>query len=126
MDDENKYYLAISALLLTNSALLLLKFLPSIVLWSTNDDDFVFNLLGLLWPIMGLSAAFEFLRCDRDKWGWGGILFHFFVYYCGIYYTILTIISLFSYSNDLEFIISFVLNICVASIGWLTYIFYYD
>ncbi len=126
MEDEKKYYLAISALLLINSSLLLLRFLPSIILWSTNDDDFLFNLLGLLWPIIGVSTAYEFLRHERDKWGWGGILFHIFVYYCGIYYTILTIVSIITYTISFEFIISFLLNISIASIGWLTYLFYYD
>ena len=124
MEDERKYYLIISIILLIISAILLFKFLPNIIFWNTSSDSFLFDLLGLIWPFMGIHCAIEFLL--RDKWGWGGILFHIFILYCSIYYLILIIIAIFSFSYQFEFIFPFLLNLVISVLGWFGFLLYYD
>ena len=124
MEEERKYYIILSLILLILSALLLLKFLPNIIFWNTSSNSFVFDILGLIWPFMGIHCAIEFLL--RDKWGWGGILFHIFILYCAIYYLIMTVIASFNFSYQFEFILPFILNLAISMLGWFGYLLYYD
>lgn len=124
MEDERKYYLFLSLILLTLSSLLLIKFLPNIVFWNTSSNSFIFDILGLIWPFFGISCAIEFLL--KDKWGWGGILFHIFILYCAIYYLIMTIIAGFNFSHQLEFLLPFLLNLAITVLGWFGFLLYYD
>jgi hypothetical protein len=66
----------------------------------------------------------EFL--SRDKWGWGGILFHIFILYCLIYYSIIILVSMFDFSLNFTFIFSFCLNLSIMIIGWFGFLIYYD
>ena len=124
MNEERKHYLILSFILLINSLLLLFKFLPSIIFWNTLSDTLLFDILGLIWPLIGIQCAIEFLF--EDKWGWGGILFHFFILYCAIYYLILIIISSFSFLFQIEFIFSFSINLAITILGWFGFFYYYD
>lgn len=124
MEDERKYYLILSLILLILSALLLIKFLPNIILWNTSSKSFLFDILGLIWPIIGIHCAIEFLL--KDKWGWGGILFHIFILYCAIYYLIIIVIAIFSFTYQFEFLLSFSLNLAVLVLGWFGFLLYYD
>ena len=124
MEDERKHYLILSLILLILSAILLIKFLPNIILWNTSSKSFVFDIIGLVWPIFGIHCAIEFLL--RDKWGWGGILFHIFILYSAIYYLVLIIIACFSFSFQSEFIYTFSLNLAVSILGWFGFLLYYD
>lgn len=124
MEEEKKHYLVLSSLILTNSILLLIKFLPSVILWDTNSETFLFDLLGLIWPLMGSSVAIEFLL--GDKWGWGGILFHLFILYCAIYYAVLIVEGMFTFQLELNFILTFITNLSIGVIGWVSFFYYYD
>jgi hypothetical protein len=126
MNCERKYYLIYGFVIIFLSVLLLLKYLPSIIISISTSNEYFLDLISLVWPTLGLSVAFEFLRKKIDKWGWGGILFFFFILYCGIYYLVLVIISIFNFSTNIGFIIDFTLNVSICSIAWLTYFLYYD
>ena len=124
MEDERKYYLILSLILLIISALLLIKFLGNIIFYSNTTEISLFNLLGLIWPIIGIHCAIEFL--SRDTYGWGGILFHFFILYSAIYYLVLIIIASFSFSFQSEFLYTFSLNLAISILGWFGFLLYYD
>ncbi|MGV9204569.1 MAG: hypothetical protein ACOC44_11200 [Promethearchaeia archaeon] len=82
------------------------------------------EVLGILWPILGISCVVEFLR--KDKWGWGGIFFHLFTLYCMIYYSIMTVMAIFAFSGTFHWWITFLLHFAIALIGVASYLFYYD
>lgn len=124
MDEEKKHYRNLVILLFILSGLLLIKILPNIIIWNTNSSQLLWDLFGLLWPFIGICTALEFL--NKDKWGWGGIIFHIFILYCGIYYIILIIQGILTFSIDMLFIGSYILNIAIAVLGWLTFFYYYD
>ncbi|MFX1498303.1 MAG: hypothetical protein ACFFBH_12320 [Promethearchaeota archaeon] len=126
MNYERKYYLVYGFLIILLCVLLLLKFLPDLIILIITSNEYILDLISLVWPILGLSVAFEFLRKKTDKWGWGGILFFVFILYCGIYYLFLVIISIFNFVSNFGFIFDFILNISICSISWLTYFLYYD
>ena len=124
MEDVRKHCLILIVILLINSTLLLLKFLPNVIVWDTSSENFLFDILGILWPIMGITAAIEFIL--GDKWGWGGILFHLFILYCSIYYLFLTIIAIFNFLFQIGFILAFLLELAISIIGWFGFLYYYD
>jgi hypothetical protein len=124
MEEERQHYQILIILILINVSLLLIKHLPNVLAWNTESSDFIWDILGLIWPIMGISIAGEFLL--KDKWGWGGILFHIFTLYCGIYYSILVIQSLISFQLDIAFILSFMIQLSIGLVGWITFLYYYD
>ncbi|MHA1437546.1 MAG: hypothetical protein ACTSPD_08195 [Promethearchaeota archaeon] len=101
--------------------MLIIKFLPKIIFWNITSANFL-DIFGLIWPIIGFSAIFEFLRKDRDKWGWGGILFHFIILYGMIYCLILVIQGIIEFSITYDFFI----NLSVSILAWLGYFLYYD
>ncbi|MFX0033063.1 MAG: hypothetical protein ACFE8E_10390 [Candidatus Hodarchaeota archaeon] len=121
-----KYYLIYGFILIILSILLLFKYLPNAIVSIITSNEHFLDLISLVWPILGLSVAFEFLRKKIDVWGWGGILFFIFILYCGIYYLLLVLISLFNFSISFGFVIDFILNISICSIAWLAYFLYYD
>ena len=90
MDEEKKHYWRLSMLLLIISSLLLLKFFLSMNAWD-NSIESLLNIFSIIWPIMGFSVIFEFLRRERDKFGWGGMLFHFLILYSMFYGSFLVI-----------------------------------
>ena len=124
MQEEKQHYLILSVLLWFNSALLLARFLPNLVLWNPGSETFLIDLLGLIWPIMGISASIEFLLAD--KWGWGGLLFHFFVLYCGIYYLVLIIQAILAPIASWAHVISIIMDVAISTVGWLSFLYYYD
>jgi len=124
MDEERKYFLFLSAIVSILSVLLLIKFLPNVLSWNVSASTFLFDLFGLIWPFLGGSIVVEFL--SRDKWGWGGILFHIFILYCLIYYSIIILVSMFDFSLNFTFIFSFCLNLSIMIIGWFGFLIYYD
>lgn len=126
MNYEREYYLIYGFLIIFLCVLLLLKYLPDLIISITTSNEYILDLISLIWPIFGFSVAFEFLRKKTDKWGWGGILFFIFILYCGIYYLFLVIVSIFNFEISFGFIFDFILNISICSIGWLTYFLYYD
>ena len=126
MDEESKHYMIISIILLIISALLLVLFLPALIGWDTSSERFVFDIVGFIWPIIGISTAFEFLRSDRDKWGWGGILFHFIILYSMIYYLIMVVQGIFEFSFELAFIGKFIIYIAITALGWFGFLYYHD
>ena len=126
MDDEKKFYMNLSIILVIISGLLLLRLLPNIFLWNISSSSFFIDLIGLIWPLIGISIAIEFLRSQRDKWGWGGFLFHIFILYCGIYYLILIIQSIIDFSVEISFIYNFVLYLAISGLGWFGFLYYYD
>jgi hypothetical protein len=121
MDEEKKHYLLLSLILVTISTLLLLKYLPGLILWNYSVNNF-FEIFGIIWPIMGYSTVFEFLRKNRDEWGWGGIMFHFVILYSMVYCLILVIQGIVEVSITLDFF----LNLSVSILAWLGYLLYYD
>lgn len=126
MNCERKYYIIYGSLLIVLSFLILLKYLTKLIIFNTSSNEFIFNLFGLIWPIIGFSVVFEFLRKETDKWGWGGLLFFIFILYCGIYYLILIILALFNFSINYGFLLDFFLNLTICSIAWIEYFLYYD
>jgi hypothetical protein len=122
MDEENKIYSILSLILIAISTLLLLKFILNILPWRSSSDTFVIELLGFIWPVIGFSAAFEFLRKERDKWGWGGILFNFIILYSMFYCSLLVIQGVLNFSLNINFFI----NVVVSVLGWLGCLLYYD
>jgi len=124
MDEERKYFLFLSVIVSILSGLLLIKFLPNVLYWNVSASTFLFDILGLIWPFLGFFTVLEFL--SRDKTGFGGILFHIFVLYCAIYYSINILVSMFSFSVDFKFMFSFCLNLCIMVIGWFGFLIYYD
>lgn len=124
MEEEKKHYLILSALILLNSALLLIKFLPTIIEWNIDSERLFMDLLGLIWPVMGVSIAIAFLL--GDKWGWGGILFHIFILYCAIYYAVLIVEGMFTFQLELNFILTFITNLSIGVVGWVSFFYYYD
>lgn len=124
MDEERKYFLFLSVIVSILSGLLLIKFLPNVLYWNVSASTFLFDILGLIWPFLGFFTVLEFL--SRDKTGFGGVLFHIFVLYCSIYYSIIILVSMFSFSVDFKFMFSFCLNLCIMVIGWFGFLIYYD
>ena len=61
MDEEKKHYLLLSTILILISGLLTVKFLLGLILWNYNINN-LFELFGFIWPIIGFSTIFEFLR----------------------------------------------------------------
>ena len=121
MDEEKKHYLLMSLIMLLISSLLLIKFLSGLILWNYSLNNFL-EILGIIWPIMGYSTVYEFLRKNRDKWGWGGILFHFVIIYSMIYCLILVIQGIVEVAINIDFFI----NLSVSILAWLGYLLYYD
>ncbi|MHA1292738.1 MAG: hypothetical protein ACTSQJ_08745 [Promethearchaeota archaeon] len=119
MKEERKHYLTLSIIIFAISALLLLKLLPNVIIWNNHSENFLFNLLGLIWPIIGISTAIEFLT--GDKWGWGGIMFHFIMLYCMLYYLYLIIIAIY-----IGAIALLLFNLIICVLGWIGYLYYYD
>ena len=121
MDEEKKHYYLLSLVMLIISGLLTVKYVSSLSLGNYTINTFI-EIVGIIWPIMGISTAYEFLRKDRDKWGWGGIMFHFVMLYCMIYVLILVIQAAIQFSINFEFF----LNLSISVLAWLGYLLYYD
>ena len=123
MKDERNYYIKLSLILIVISIILLFKLVFEFI-QSYELGALIFDLLALIWPFIGISTAIEFLM--KDKWGWGGILFHIFILYCGIYYAILFLFSLFILILEIEFILKLCLYFTITSLGWFAFLLYYD
>ncbi|MFO8017026.1 MAG: hypothetical protein R6U96_00180 [Promethearchaeia archaeon] len=119
-----QYHILLGIIVLTNSILLLFKIFLNIFLWGISFSDIFIEGLALLWPAFGISCAIELFR--KDKWGWGGIFFHIFILYCGIYYSILSIMNILSFTISFHWGITFSIHFSIAFLGWLGYILYYD
>jgi len=119
MEEERKHYVIISSILLSISGLLLLKSLPNVIIRNLSSE-FIWDLLGLLWPVMGISVAVEFLL--GDKWGFGGLLFHFIVPYSMFYYLYLSIQAIIT----ITFVGTFFIDLSVCVLGWIVFLLYYD
>ena len=126
MDDEAKFYTTLSLILFALSGLLILKFLLIVVVWEISGSNIIVDYLGLLWPFIGICTALEFLRSPRDKWGWGGFLFHFFILYCAISYLIISIQNILGFIIQIEFVLVFIIQLTLSVLGWLGFLYYYD
>ena len=123
MEDERNYYIKLSLILIVISLILIFKFVFEAI-QSYELGPLIFDLLALIWPFIGISTAIEFFM--KDKWGWGGILFHIFILYCGFYYAILLIISLFNFILEIGFMLKFCLHLLIVFLGWFGFLLYYD
>jgi len=70
--------------------------------------------------ILGFWAILEFLR--KDRWGWGGIISQPFLFYCAIYFPIIVIIEVITFSFNAEFF----MDLSLAMLGIIQMIIYYD
>lgn len=111
MSEPRKYSLTLSGIYFINCILMLIKFFPY--------SEFI-DIIGLVWPIFGFWAIFEFLR--KDRWGWGGIISQPFLFYCAIYFPIIVIINLIT----LSFTADFFIDLTLAILGVIQMIIYYD
>jgi len=125
MDVEQKHYLRLSAILLVISGLLFIKYIPNILFNPTSGRLFN-DLFDVLVPILGIWTAYEFLRKDRDTWGWGGILFHIVMIIWVVNFTFLSVQSILSFSFEISFILTFLLNMAVCILSWFGFLLYYD
>ncbi len=121
MEEEKKHYIILSIILLIISTLFFLKFLAVLIIWDYNIEEFL-DIFGFIWPIIGYSTVYEFLRKDRDKWGWGGILFNIVMLYSMIYCLFLVIQGI----AQLSITTDFFLNLSISVVAWIGYLLYYD
>ena len=121
MNEEKKHYYLLSLIMLIISSLLLLKFLSGLMVWNYTINNF-FEIFGFIWPIMGYSTVYEFLRKNRDKWGWGGILFNIVILYSMLYCLLLVIQGIVQFSITVQFF----LNLSISILAWFEYLLYYD
>ncbi|MGQ4876346.1 MAG: hypothetical protein ACP6IY_19970 [Promethearchaeia archaeon] len=126
MNELRKNYTILSLLVLILSGLLILNVFFKIYSSKISVIWVSYNLLDLIWPIMGFGIIFEFSRKDIDKWGFGGLLFHFFILYCAIYYLILFFQILLNFSFQLYIIFELIIYIMISILGWIGFLYYYD
>ena len=126
MEKEQQFYRILSLIILILSMLLIVKYCIHITNTRLNILSFIWESLDLIWPIMGFAIIFEFLRKNRDKWGWGGLLFHFFILYCGIYYLIVLIQGFIGFTLEGIFLTHLLINAAISVLGWIGFLFYYD
>ncbi|MHA1148661.1 MAG: hypothetical protein ACTSR8_10495 [Promethearchaeota archaeon] len=122
MQEEKKFFIVLSLIILVDCILLLVKFSLVWFLLKANLWDY----LGLIWPAIGIATIFEYLRPQRDKWGWGGLLFHFFILYCGFYYIIEFILLIISFTYEQVIIINAIIYLAISTIAWIGFLYYYD
>jgi len=125
MDEEQKHYLRLSIILLAISALLFIKYIPNI-LFNPTSGRLLNDLFDVLVPILGICTVYEFLRKDRDTWGWGGILFHIVMIIWLINFTFLSVQSILSFSFEVSFILAFLFNLTICILSWFGFLLYYD
>jgi hypothetical protein len=119
-----RYHFILGLIVLVNSGLLLFKIFLEMFVWQLSFSSLFWDSLALLWPLLGIWCAVEFFR--KDIWGWGGILFHFFILYCAIYYAIQTIIFLINFNLNIQSVLLIMLNFIIALLGWVGFFLYYD
>lgn len=125
MNNERKHLVILSSAILFLTILLFIRSLLSIIEPTQSQIFRNSGYVDLIWPILGLIIVIQFLRNDTD--GWGGILFHIFILYCGIYFAIFVIITLLgSYSSLINVFLSLLLYMSISAIAWMTYLYYYD
>ena len=78
----------------------------------------------IAWPLLGMYTGTAFFRKDED--GFGGIIFHLFILYCAIYYLVLSIIDITTFTSSIASIIFTILNVATTGIAWFGLFMYYD
>ena len=119
-----RYHFILGFMVLINSGLLLLKTFLEIFVWHLPSSALIWDILALLWPVLGIWCAVEFFR--KDEWGWGGVLFHFFMLYCAIYYAIQTILLLIDFTIGIQWAMYLLMYSAISFFGWVGYFLYYD
>jgi hypothetical protein len=76
------------------------------------------------WPLIGIYIGVVFVK--DDKGGLGGILFHLFILYCGIYYLVLSLIDVVAIISNAVEILFVIVDFITTGLGWLGFFMYYD
>nr|MDO8111114.1 hypothetical protein [Candidatus Sigynarchaeota archaeon] len=124
MNDKRTYSHILGLILFCISGLLVLRVLPEIFAWNspaTNKFGIIFT---IVWPVLGVLDGIEFL--GKDKTGWGGILFHLVILYALIGYTVQGIIDVVNAFQQSGIIVTLIVDISIAALGWLAFFYYYD
>jgi hypothetical protein len=126
---DRRQNVALIAILFIASAVLVAKRIPVLLfLTGTNARFDTFEeIFWFAWPVIGTVAGIGFLV--KDVSGSGGLLFHLFILYCGILYTVLSIVdivTIVSFAGQGTTLLTTVADIVVAGCGWFGFFLYYD
>lgn len=121
---ERKQPDVLCAIIFILCAMLILKILLSFFDANLTLTEGAENMFFSVWPLIGIYTGIKFLR--DDKWGFGGILFHLFILYCGIYYLALSITDIVTILSHAMEILPIIVDFATSSLGWLGFFMYYD
>ncbi|HME52531.1 MAG TPA: hypothetical protein VKM55_09960 [Candidatus Lokiarchaeia archaeon] len=118
MSWERKQPVVLSIIIFALCLLLVLNMLPALL------AGYVASIFMVIGPLLGVYTGIQFLKNDAD--GFGGIIFHLFILYCGIYYLVLSISDIVTIVSHAVEVLPVIIDFAIAGLGWLGFFMYYD